>query len=122
MRTAFQRYSDELSGNVIPFWESHCPDSKYGAYFTCLDRDGTVYDTDKYMWMQWRITWMFCELYSKVGSKREWFAYLNGSAEPTSMMKGGKWKTFFHLPRMLLISSGILKRLLNPDNNIEAMI
>ena len=72
MQTAFQRYSDELSGNVIPFWEIHCPDRKHGAYFTCLDRDGSVYDTDKYMWMQWRIVWMFCELYSKIGATREW--------------------------------------------------
>jgi N-acylglucosamine 2-epimerase len=32
----------------------------------------------------------------------EWFGYLNRRGEPTLMLKGGKWKTFFHLPRALL--------------------
>ncbi len=53
------RYEDELVSRVIPFWENHCADHKYGGYFTSLDRDGSVYDTEKYMWMQWRIVYMF---------------------------------------------------------------
>jgi N-acylglucosamine 2-epimerase len=32
----------------------------------------------------------------------EWFGYLNRRGEPTHMLKGGPWKTFFHLPRALL--------------------
>jgi N-acylglucosamine 2-epimerase len=31
----------------------------------------------------------------------EWFGYLDRSGEPTHKLKGGKWKTFFHLPRFL---------------------
>lgn len=54
-----RRYEDELVNRVIPFWENHCTDHKYGGYFTSLDRDGSVYDTEKYMWMQWRIVYMF---------------------------------------------------------------
>ena len=57
------RYGRELTDSVIPFWEKHCVDAQYGGYFTSLDRDGTVYDTTKYMWMQWRIVYMFSELY-----------------------------------------------------------
>ena len=53
------RYEDELFNNVIPFWEANCVDTKFGGYFTMLDRDGSVYDTDKYMWMQWRIVYLF---------------------------------------------------------------
>ncbi len=33
----------------------------------------------------------------------EWFGYLNRRGEPTHYLKGGKWKGFFHLPRMLLL-------------------
>jgi N-acylglucosamine 2-epimerase len=33
----------------------------------------------------------------------EWFAYLNRQGTPTHMLKGGKWKCFFHLPRCLLL-------------------
>ncbi|HEY3297258.1 MAG TPA: AGE family epimerase/isomerase, partial [Armatimonadota bacterium] len=35
----------------------------------------------------------------------EWFAYLDRYGNPTHMLKGGKWKCFFHLPRMFLICS-----------------
>ncbi|MBE6357281.1 MAG: AGE family epimerase/isomerase [Lentisphaerae bacterium] len=57
------KYENELTNSVIPFWEKHCEDREFGGYFTSLDRDGTVYDTTKYMWMQWRIVYMFAELY-----------------------------------------------------------
>jgi len=67
-----QTYETELTGNIIPFWEKNCPDKEYGAYFTCLDRDGSVYDTEKFMWMQWRIVWMFSELYHKLDRNENW--------------------------------------------------
>ena len=57
------RYENELRDSVIPFWENHCVDREYGGYFTSLDRDGSVYDTMKYAWMQWRIVYMFAELH-----------------------------------------------------------
>lgn len=65
-------YKSELVDNVIPFWEKNCPDKEYGAYFTCLDRDGSVYDTEKFMWMQWRVVWMLSELYNKLDKREEW--------------------------------------------------
>ena len=57
------RYENELLNSVIPFWEKNCVDEQYGGYFTMLDRDGSVYDKNKYMWMQWRIVYMFATLY-----------------------------------------------------------
>jgi len=41
----------------------------------------------------------------------EWFAYLNRRGEPTHMLKGGKWKTFFHLPRCLYMSVKLMKEI-----------
>ncbi|MFX0099846.1 MAG: AGE family epimerase/isomerase [Candidatus Hodarchaeota archaeon] len=61
-KDVISRYERELTGSVIPFWEKHCIDTKHGGFFTFLDRDGSVYDTDKYMWMQWRIVYMFATL------------------------------------------------------------
>ena len=58
-----EKYENELLNSVIPFWEKNCVDKEFGGYFTSLDRDGTVYDTEKYMWMQWRIVYMFAEIY-----------------------------------------------------------
>ncbi len=58
-----ERYEKELTGRVIPFWEKNCVDREFGGYFTSLDRDGSVYDTEKYMWMQWRVVYMFATFY-----------------------------------------------------------
>ena len=58
-----EKYEHELLNSVIPFWEKNCVDREFGGYFTSLDRDGSVYDTMKYMWMQWRIVYMFSEIY-----------------------------------------------------------
>ena len=41
----------------------------------------------------------------------EWFGYLNRQGQPTHLLKGGKWKTFFHLPRCLMSVADILKDL-----------
>lgn len=65
-------YRDELLNSCIPFWVNNCVDKEYGGYFTCLDKDGSVYDTTKFMWMQWRIVWMFSEFYNKIEKNPKW--------------------------------------------------
>ena len=73
-KRTIERYENELTQNVIPFWQKNCVDTEFGSYFTMLDRDGSVYDTTKYMWMQWRIVYMFAELYrSRFGAGNEAF-------------------------------------------------
>ncbi|QHI70152.1 AGE family epimerase/isomerase [Tichowtungia aerotolerans] len=47
-------------------------DKEFGGYFTSLDRDGSVYDYTKYMWMQWRIVYMFSELHLSEYSRPGW--------------------------------------------------
>nr|WP_310482875.1 hypothetical protein [Chamaesiphon sp. VAR_48_metabat_403] len=47
-----QLYQDTLLNNVILFWEQNSIDWEYGGYFTCLDRAGNVYDTEKSIWLQ----------------------------------------------------------------------
>jgi N-acylglucosamine 2-epimerase len=72
LQPVIERYENELLDSVIPFWEKHCVDPKKPAYFTCLDRDGSVYDTEKYMWMQWRIVYMFATLYMTPYRRDNW--------------------------------------------------
>ena len=62
MRARARPYEEELLGSVMRFWERHCVDREHGGYLGCLDRDGTVYDTTKYLWMQWRIVYAFAAL------------------------------------------------------------
>lgn len=67
-----QQYRGELLDKVIPFWLEKSQDMEFGGYFTCLDREGNVYDTDKFVWMQGREVWMFSKLYNEVEKKQEW--------------------------------------------------
>ncbi|MBQ7444278.1 MAG: AGE family epimerase/isomerase [Bacteroidaceae bacterium] len=65
-------YRSELLDRVVPFWLTKSQDADFGGYFTCLDRDGSVYDTDKFIWLQGREVWMFAKLYNTVEPRREW--------------------------------------------------
>lgn len=66
------QYRDELLDNVIPFWLEKSQDKEFGGYFTCLDRKGNIFDTDKFIWLQGRQVWMFSMLYNNVEKKQEW--------------------------------------------------
>ena len=48
------------------------PDRTHGGYFNNLDRDGTVYDTTKHVWLQGRQAWIFSKLYRTVEPKPAW--------------------------------------------------
>jgi N-acylglucosamine 2-epimerase len=65
-------YRDTLLGDVIPFWLKHGLDREYGGVLTCLDRDGSVLDSDKSVWFQGRAGWMFATLYNTVERRPEW--------------------------------------------------
>jgi N-acylglucosamine 2-epimerase len=40
-------YRAQLKEQILPFWLKHSADRECGGYFTCLDRDGSVYDPDQ---------------------------------------------------------------------------
>jgi len=67
-----EQYRTELFDNVIPFWLKYSPDPVYGGYFTCLDRKGQVYDTDKFIWLQCRQVWLFSMLYNRCRKEPLW--------------------------------------------------
>jgi N-acylglucosamine 2-epimerase len=75
------QYRNELVDNILPFWLQNSPDTENGGYFTCLDRIGQVYDTDKFMWLQGRGVWCFSYMYHHVAQKPEWLDMaLHGAA------------------------------------------
>ena len=67
-----QIYRDGLLKDTLPFWITHCVDREQGGFMFCLDRDGTVIDTDKGMWHQGRFTWTLANLYNTVEPRDEW--------------------------------------------------
>jgi len=65
-------YRQALLEDIIPFWEKYSPDKQHGGYFSCLDRQGRIYDTDKFIWLQARQAWVFAMLYNQVDAKESW--------------------------------------------------
>ncbi len=65
-------YRRTLLDDVIPFWLKHGLDREHGGIMTCLDRDGSVLDTDKSVWFQGRTGWVFSTLYNTVEPRPEW--------------------------------------------------
>ncbi|MBE3143970.1 MAG: AGE family epimerase/isomerase, partial [Planctomycetes bacterium] len=74
-------YTDALLGDVIPFWEKYSPDNEAGGYFTCLARDGSVFDTDKFIWLQARQVWMFSKFYNALEARPTFLDMANLGAE-----------------------------------------
>ena len=69
-----KQYMEELLYSVLPFWLDNSQDTKFGGYFSYLNRDGSVYDKDKFVWLQGREVWMFSMLYNKLMKNEEWLA------------------------------------------------
>lgn len=74
-------YKDELLQAIIPFWANRSIDREYGGYYTCLDREGHVFDTDKFIWLQGRQVWLFSMIYNRIEKKEAWLALARSGAE-----------------------------------------
>jgi len=61
-----------LLEDAVPFWLKHSLDYKYGGYFNLLDQDGSIYGTDKAMWLQCRAVWLFSKLYNTIDRREDW--------------------------------------------------
>ena len=94
------RYKTELLDSVLPFWLNKSIDKEYGGYFSCLDRDGSVYDTDKFIWLQGREVWLFSMLCNKLGKKQEWLdAAIQGAEFLKKYGHNGDYDFYFSLTR-----------------------
>ena len=65
---------DELKRSA-DFWLTHGWDHENGGVYTCLDRWGNVYSTDRSVWMQGRCAWTYSWLCHLYGKKDEWMAF-----------------------------------------------
>ena len=66
-----QWVKDELSSSVN-FWLKNGMDREHGGVYTCLDREGKIFSTDKSVWMQGRCGWIFAFLCTNYGVREEW--------------------------------------------------
>lgn len=95
-----RQYKNELLDSCLPFWLEKSQDREYGGYFSCLNRDGSVYDTDKFIWLQGREVWMFAMLYNKVEKRQEWLdAAVQGAEFLKKYGHDGNYDFYFSLTR-----------------------
>jgi N-acylglucosamine 2-epimerase len=76
-----EQYKNELLNNILPFWLENSKDEINGGYFTCLDRKGKVFDTDKFVWLQGREVWCFSYMYHHVEQKQAWLEMAKHGAD-----------------------------------------
>lgn len=100
LKVIADRYKSELLDNCLPFWLDNSIDEQYGGYFSCLNRDGSVYDTDKFIWLQGREVWLFAMLCNNLEKRREW---LEASVKGAEFLKkyghDGNYDFYFSLDR-----------------------
>ena len=95
-----QLYLSALLDDALPFWQRHSLDRDCGGYFTCLNRAGEVYDTDKFVWLQARQVWTFAMLYNRFEQRDEWLDVARHGADflrEHGMDAEGNW--YFALDR-----------------------
>lgn len=73
LRVYLAYYEDQLE-TLSDFWLRASLDSEYGGYLVPTSRDGRTLGTDKNMWCQTRMTWMFAALYKHYEKRPEWLA------------------------------------------------
>lgn len=95
-----RRCWQDLLERVVPFWYEHSIDRRHGGFFSCLDRDGSLYDDRKYLWLQGRAVWMFARLYNEVEPRPEW---LKAAAQGLDFIRAhgrdGEGRLYFALTR-----------------------
>ena len=68
-------YRRALLEDCVPFWFPRSVDTEHGGFLHCLDRDGSLLDSDKSVWAQGRMSWMLLTLHNTVERKPEWLAW-----------------------------------------------
>lgn len=65
-------YKKQLLEDTVPFWFPRSYDEEFGGYLLMRDRDGSLIDTDKAVWIQGRAAWLLATLYNTVEPRQEW--------------------------------------------------
>ncbi len=95
-----EQYKNELLSNILPFWLEKSPDREYGGYFTCLNREGKVFDTDKFIWLQGRQAWLFSMMYNRFEKRQEWLDFaVQGGEFLNRYGHDGHYNWYFSLTR-----------------------
>jgi N-acylglucosamine 2-epimerase len=74
-------YRSSLLDDTLAFWMPEIVDEKFGGYLSMRDRDGSLIDDDKSVWLQGRFAWMLSTLYNTMEQRDEWLAAAKSGVE-----------------------------------------
>ena len=93
-------YKNQLLNDTVPFWFPKSIDEEFGGFLLMRDRDGSLLDDDKAVWIQGRATWLLATLYNTVEKKKEW---LDGAKKGVDFLLNhcfdNDGQMFFHVAR-----------------------
>ena len=72
LRELRQTLYNELFQVLLPFWDQHGIDHKYGGIMCSLDYDGTLLNTEKNLWFLGRAIWVYSFLYNHFGNNPQY--------------------------------------------------
>ncbi len=93
-------YRDGLLEDTAAFWFPRSVDQEHGGFLHCLDRDGSLLDTDKSIWAQGRMAWMLLTMYNGGERRPEWLEWAGSGL--TFLDQHGfdtDGRMFFHVTR-----------------------
>lgn len=61
-----------LTEHVLPFWFPKLIDHRYGGLNNCVQDDGEVLSTEKYLWSQGRALWVLSKLFNDIDQDSKW--------------------------------------------------
>ncbi len=93
-------YSKQLLEDTLPFWFPRSLDTESGGFLLMRDRDGSLLDDDKAVWIQGRFTWLLSTLYTTVSPRKDWLdAARNGMSFLRQHCFDSDGRMFFHVDR-----------------------
>ena len=66
------KYRLDLTSNILPFWLENGLDKVNGGIYTCLDREGKLFDSTKSVWFQGRAGFIFAYAYNNIEPRPEY--------------------------------------------------
>ncbi len=105
LQTQSDFYKNQLLNDTIPFWFPTSIDEEFGGFLLMRDRDGSLLDDDKAVWIQGRATWLLATLYNTVEQKKDPIAigWLDGAKNGVDFLLNHCFDTdgqmFFHVTR-----------------------
>ena len=66
-------YRRFLLDDIVPFWWTHGVDREHGGVLSCMNEDGSLINSDKYIWSQARFAWVASALHARIEQRQEFY-------------------------------------------------